>query len=343
LARAAQHRPIDAGRVDEVRIGVLGAAKVTPTALLKPARKVPQVRVVAVAARDRVRATRYAARHGIDVVHDSYDSLIDDPDLDAVYVPLVNSLHAAWTLRAVAAGKHVLCEKPFAVNAAQARAVARVAAGSGLVVMEGLHYRYHPLAERMRELSHGGTLGEICRIETSCCYPMPAFGNFAYRYELGGGSLMDAGCYAVHFLRTLGAGEPAVLSATAKLKRPEVDRAMTARLRFPGGATGTVTCSLWSSRWLSFRARVVGTEGELKVNNYMVPHLYHRLTLRRGRWVQRTRVPGGPTHEHQLRAFAAAVLRGDPPVVTPPEDAVANLEVIDRIYEAAGLRPRGLP
>jgi predicted dehydrogenase len=99
--------------------------------------------------------------------------LVNDPDIDAVYVPLVNSLHAEWTMRAIAGGKQVLCEKPFAANAAQAREVARAAAGSGLVVMEGLHYRYHPLAVRMQELSHGGELGGIQRVETSCCDPVP--------------------------------------------------------------------------------------------------------------------------------------------------------------------------
>jgi predicted dehydrogenase len=268
--------------VDEVRIGVLGAAKVTPKSLLKPARRVPEARVVAVAARDQTRARTYAAKHAIPRVHATYEALLADPAIDAVYVPLVNAVHAQWTLRAMQAGKHVLCEKPFTANAAQARRVADAAQASGLVVMEALHYRYHPLAARMQQISHSGELGELRHIETSTCYPEPAFTSHCYRYELAGGALMDAGCYAVHCLRLLGVGEPEVISARAKLIRPQVDRAMTAALRFPDGATGRTTCSLRSAHLLSFRARVVGSRGELRVSNYLTPQVLHRMAIRPG-------------------------------------------------------------
>jgi predicted dehydrogenase len=330
----------DGGSVDEVRIGVLGAAKVTPKSLLKPARQVPQARVVAVAARDQARARAYAAKHGIPHVHASYQALLADPAVDAVYVPLVPSLRAPWTLRAIQAGKHVLCEKPFTANAAQAQRVADAAQASGLVVMQALHYRYHPLAARMQQLSHSGQLGELRRIETSTCYPMPAFTSHCYRYELAGGALMDAGCYAVDSLRLLGAGEPEVIAAHAKLLRPQVDRAMTTTLRFPDGATGRISCSLWSRQLLSFGARMVGSRGELRVRNYLTPHVLHLLTVRRPGGTQRTRVPGETTYVHQLRAFAAAVQHGQP-VLTPPADAVASMRLIDAIYQAAGLKPRG--
>jgi predicted dehydrogenase len=128
-----------------LRIGVLGAARIAPNALLKPAREVPEVTVAAVAARDPARARAFARKHGVARVHDSYAELVADPDLDAVYVPLPNSGHAEWTLAALAAGRHVLCEKPLTANAGEARAVADAAAASGLVVMEAFHYRYHPL------------------------------------------------------------------------------------------------------------------------------------------------------------------------------------------------------
>jgi predicted dehydrogenase len=144
-----------------MRIGVLGAARITPTALIKPARIIDGVEIAAVAARDRRRAEAFAARWGVPAVHDSYAELLADPSLDAVYVPLPNGLHAQWTQAAVAAGKHVLCEKPFTANAAQARQVAGAAEASGLVVMEAFHYRYHPVARRMAELVHGGATGHI--------------------------------------------------------------------------------------------------------------------------------------------------------------------------------------
>src|SRR2546430_12233600 len=131
-----------------LRIGVLGAARIAPNALIKPAREVPEVAVTAVAAREPVRAKAFAARHDIPVVHDGYDALVADPDVDAVYIPPPNGLHARWCLAALAAGKHVLCEKPLTANADEARRVADVADGSGLVVMEAFHYRYHPLVGR---------------------------------------------------------------------------------------------------------------------------------------------------------------------------------------------------
>src|SRR3954453_3465142 len=130
-----------------LRIGILGAARIAPAALIKPARRVDEVEVAAVAARDRVKAERFASKHGIPTVHDSYESLLDDPTIDAIYNPLPNGLHGRWTIAALEAGKHVLCEKPFTANADEAEQVAEVEAATGLVAMEAFHYRYHPLAQ----------------------------------------------------------------------------------------------------------------------------------------------------------------------------------------------------
>src|SRR6202043_2465089 len=157
----------------------------------------------AVAARDRSRAEAFAARYSVPTIHDSYEALLADPSLDAVYIPLPNALHAQWTLAALEAGKHVLCEKPFTSNAAQAREVAAAAQGSGLVVMEAFHYRYHPLARRMSELVHGGQLGRIRQVSVAFCFPLLRRSDIRYDFGLAGGALMDAGCYAVHCLRLL--------------------------------------------------------------------------------------------------------------------------------------------
>ena len=323
----------------DLRIGVLGAARITPSALIRPARRIDGVTVAAIAARDRARATAAAARHGIAAVHDGYAAVLADPTLDAVYIPLPNGLHAQWTLAAIAAGKHVLCEKPFTSNAEQARTVADAAAGSGLVVMEAFHYRYHPLMARVLSLLADGTVGSIRRVETELAFPLPRFSDIRYNLALAGGALMDAGCYAVHSLRTLGGAEPEVVSARATMRSPGVDRAMVAHVRFPNGATGRVRCSMWSRHLLGVSARVVGDEGELRIFNYIGPHVYHRLSVRTParRWHER--VPGEPTYTHQLRAFRAAV-RDGAPVLTGPEDSVANMTVIDSIYRAAGLEPR---
>jgi predicted dehydrogenase len=321
-----------------VRIGVLGAARIAPAALVKPARLVGRVEVAAVAARDRSRAEAFAGRHGIPAVHDSYESLLADPSLDAVYIPLPNGLHARWTLAAIKAGKHVLCEKPFTANAVQAREVATAAEQSGLVVMEAFHYRYHPLGRRMAELAQGGELGAIQRVETSMAFPLPRFSDIRYDFSLAGGALMDAGCYAVHALRLLSPGDPEVTTARALTMRRDqrVDRAMTARFRLPGGGTGQVSASLWSSAVLAFRARAVGDRGTLTVTNYVAPQYWSRFIVTTSGRRRRERFDGEATYVHQLRAFAAAV-GGEPANLTPPSDSIVTMSLIDDIYTAAGL------
>ena len=327
-----------------VRFGILGAARIAPAALIRPAARSPEAVVDLVAARDHGRATAYAGRHGIPRVADRYEDVVSDPALDAVYLPLPNSLHARWTLAALEAGKHVLCEKPFTSNAEEARTVAaaatRARAVDGLVVVEAFHYRYHPLARRMREIVDSGELGRLRHIEAWMCAPIPDKSDIRYQYDLGGGAMMDMGCYVVHMARLLGGEEPEVRSAAAKLHSPDVDRALSAELQFPGGHTASVHCSMWSSSVLHLSARVVGDAGELRVANPIAPQYASWLTVRSGGG-RRTEFPARrPTYAYQLDAFCDAVLRGGP-VLTPPEDAVANMAVIDAVYRAANMRPRG--
>jgi predicted dehydrogenase len=323
-----------------LKIGTLGAARITPTALVKPARKVADLDVAAIAARDPERASTFATKHGIGRVHSTYADLIADPDLAAVYVPLPNSLHEEWTLKALKAGKHVLCEKPFTSNAAEAQQVADEAASSGLVVMEAFHYRYHPLAARMKDIVDSGVLGEIRHIETVMCIPLPLKDDIRYRYDLAGGATMDTGCYAIHQLRFLAGAEPEVVAASAKLARPNVDRWMQADFRFPDGRTGRMTCALWSARLFDLSVRVSGTDGELRVFNPTGPQYFSSLRVKAKSRTARERVRGDATYVYQLKAFVAACLKGTP-VPTGPGDAVANMRVIDEVYRAAGLPVRG--
>ncbi len=321
-----------------LRIGVLGAARIAPNALIKPARAMADVTVAAVAARDRARADAFASRHGIPTVHDDYAQLLADPAVDAIYNPLPNGLHGRWTIAALTAGKHVLCEKPFTANAAEAREVAEVAAGTDRVVMEAFHYRYHPVALRMLEIVTSGQLGELRHVEASFCFPLPRFADIRYRFDLAGGALMDAGCYAVHMVRLLG-GEPDVVSARAKLRGANVDRAMRAELAFPGGHTGRITCSMWSSDVLRISARAVGTKGEMRVRNPLAPQLGHRIAVRTAAGRRIERLSRRASYAYQLDAFAGAVRNGEP-VITDPADSIRTMTVIDAIYRAAGLPPR---
>ena len=323
-----------------LRIGVLGAARIVPFALLGPARDVPEVTVAAIAARDPRRAAAMARRHGIPRIHIGYEDVLADPDIDAIYVPLPNALHAEYSVRALQAGKHVLCEKPLAANAGEAERMAEAAARAGRVLMEAFHYRYHPLAVRMKEIVNSGVLGPIHRLEAALCFPVVRLHDIRYSYALGGGATMDAGCYAVHMVRFLAGAEPSVAGARAVLASARIDRRMTADLRFADGRTARITCSLFSSALLRIRVRVQGERGEMRVANPLLPHLWHRLVVRTPQGVRVERVPGDRTYTHQLRAFAHAATTGEAPP-TGPADAVANMRVIDAIYRTAGLQPRG--
>ena len=326
--------------MDTVRIGILGAARIAPAAVVKPAGNIGEAVIGAVAARDRSRAEAFATKHGIANVRASYAELIADPDLDAIYNPLPNGLHAEWTIAALEAGKHVLCEKPFTANTKEAEAVAAVAQRTGLVVMEAFHYRYHPLAHRMREIVESGELGPVQHVEAALCFPLPKYSDIRYQYNLAGGATMDVGSYTVHMARLLGREEPTVVSAQAKLRSPKVDRAMRAELRFPSGHTGRITCSLWSKWILQTSVRVVGDRGEMRVINPTGPHVWHRMRVITGGTTRAERFPRRPTYEYQLEAFCGAVLRGEP-TLTPPADSIANMRVLDAIYVAAGMTPRG--
>ena len=350
---------------EKLRIGILGAARITARALIAPARALsadtgpsgtgPSGTVAAVAARDGARAAQYAARHEIPVSFSSYEELLDSPDVDAVYIPLPNALHAPWTLRALAAGKHVLCEKPFASNAAEATEVAAAAAASGLVVMEAMHYRYHPLVQRLVTLIRDGAIGvpEHVQAWTSWAIGNPA--DIRYDYALGGGALMDGGCYAIDCVRLAGeaAGEtdPHVAGALASPMAGDgrVDRAAAAQLAFPGGLTGWFESAF--TRDGEFRAdvHVIGDAGHLWLRNFINAQEGLLVVTRDEEVVSEEHaadlrgdgdLAADTTFAWQLRTFAAAVRDGTP-CPTTADSAVTTMQLIDDAYQAAGLPVRG--
>lgn len=323
-----------------LRIGVMGAARIASAALLQPAQLQSAAAVVAIAARDRARAAEMAGRWSIPHVHADYESLVTDSTIDAIYIALPNSLHAEWTLRAMAEGKHVLCEKPFAMNASEAARVADAASAAGVVAMEAFHSLYHPLAQAMRDIVDGGSLGTITHISATFWGRDRPVGDIRRNYELGGGSMMDLGCYCVRFLRWLRPGEPSVTAAQAALWSPTVDQMMKAELLWPDGCRGTVTCGFRRWRIPMARLHVRGTQGEMIVLNPVMPQVAHLLVVRRGARVSARRVPGRSTYSHQLEAFTNAVRTGRK-VASDARDAVDNMRVIDAIYQRAGLPVRG--
>jgi predicted dehydrogenase len=333
-----------------LRIGILGAARIAPMALVRPARAVPEVEVAAVAARDPARARAFASKHGIPRAHDSYDALLADPAIDAVYNPLPNALHCEWTIRALRAGKHVLCEKPIASNADEAGRMAEAARASGCVLMEAFHWRYHPLAARMKEVLASGEIGSLRHLEVWFAFPMLLPGDIRWRWDLGGGAMMDTGCYTVSMVRQLARpersdgllpeGEPEVVAARAWLRSPQVDRRVEADLRYGDGRSARIVCSLLSCTLLRTSVRALGDRGEMRVLNPLAPQFGNWLRVRGRGGRRRERVRGEASYTHQLRAFTDAVRRGRA-LPTGADDAVANMRVIDAVYRAAGLRPRG--
>jgi predicted dehydrogenase len=319
-----------------VRIGILGASSFAPTTLINPARGNVEVVVAAVGARDMPSAAAFAAKYGIPKAHGSYEALIDDPDIDAIYVLVPTSMHGKWTRAALEAGKHVLCEKPFTANAAEAREIAELAAKSDRVVMEAIQFRHHPLTLRVEQIIASGELGKLERVDVALCVMLPTFSGNCYNYAFAGGATMDAGSYVANMVRTFGGSTPEVVAAQAKLRDPRVDRAMTAELRFAGGHTGRLRCALWSTNLFRATAKVVGDRGELRWLSPAAPHLFPRLSIRSDNGKRVERFPRRATYAYQIDNFAAAVLRGEP-VRTTPEDAVENMTVIDAIYRAAGL------
>ncbi len=322
-----------------LRIGILGAARIAPAALIKPAKRTGAAVVVAVAARDRDRAEAFARKHGVPRVAGSYLELIEDPEIDAVYNPLPNGLHGHWTRAAVQAGKHVLCEKPFTANADEARAVAEVVnLNPGVVVMEAFHYQFHPLARRLVEIVRSGELGNVTNIDVAFSAPLWRKGDIRYQLGLAGGATMDMGCYPISLLRLLVPG-PRVISAEAKLSSPAVDRAMDAHFSLPDGGSAHIGCSMFSSSVLRMHTVVQGDGGKISVFNPFAPQYGHRMKVTTSLGSRKERFSRRPTYDYQLDAFRAAVEEGAP-FPTTAVDAIRTMELIDAIYLAAGLPVR---
>ncbi|MEJ1229685.1 MAG: Gfo/Idh/MocA family oxidoreductase [Galbitalea sp.] len=321
-----------------IRIGILGAAGIAPEAVIDPARSVDEVEIVAVAARDRARGAAFAAEHGIPRVHERYEDLLADPEVDVVYNPTPNGLHGRWTVAAVAAGKHVLCEKPFTANAAEAREVAAVIADSDRIVIEAFHYRYHPLMTRALEIVGSGELGRLVSIEGGFGGMGRPKDDIRWSLPLAGGALMDVGCYPVHLVRTLAGAEPTVTAARAVVAETGVDGEMEIELRFPEGLSGKVRTSMQSPTPYVY-ATVVGEDAVLEIENAFIPMRGNSLTVRGAGGTRRETVTTEPSYVFQLRSLADVLLRGAP-VLTPPADSIANMEVIDAAYRAAGIAPR---
>ncbi|MFC9556694.1 Gfo/Idh/MocA family protein [Rhodococcus sp. NPDC056960] len=320
-----------------LRIGVLGASRIAEPAIVKPAQILGH-RLVAVAARDRGRAERFAQTHGVERVLDSYEAVIADPEVDVVYNPLANAFHAPWNLKAVEAGKAVLTEKPFARNATEAQLVRAAARERGVPIMEGFHYLFHPIIRRMFDLLEDGTLGALQRVEVVMRMPEPKPDDPRWRLDLAGGAVMDLGCYGLHVHRQLGrfaGGEPTVVTARAVERSPGVDESCDVDLVFPSGATGS---SINSMNWEQFEMilRLVGDRGEAFAHDYALQYGDDRITITTDTGTVVEHLGTRSTYTYQLDAFAQHLADGTSFPIDV-DDAVSTMELIDSTYRAAGL------
>lgn len=328
--------------MEPLRLGVLGAARIAENSIVIPAR-LTDTRLVAVAARDRRRAEAFAAIHGVERVLDSYAEVVADPEVEAIYNPLANGLHGPWNLAAIAAGKHVLSEKPFASNAEEAEEVRDAGEQAGVNVVEGFHYLYHPVTRRLHELIANGDLGEIERVEVTMVNPACAPDDPRWSLELAGGALMDLGCYSLHAHRVLApwlGGEPALVAARGGEREglPGVDEWIDADLVFPSGATGLARCHMAGDKQ-QLTYRVAGSKGEATIANFILPHTDDRLFVKTAAGERVEHLGSRSSYTYQLEAFTAFV-RGGVRMPTDSDDAVLTMRLIDQVYRAIGLEPR---
>jgi predicted dehydrogenase len=323
-----------------LRFGILGAAKIAPRGLIQPAKEGSEATVDVVAARDPVRAAAYAQEHGIPRVAQTYADVVNDPDIDAIYNPLPMNAHAEWTIAALKAGKHVLCEKPLAANAVEAERMVAAAAETGRLLVEAFHYRYHPLFLRVLEIVDSGQLGALQHMEGVFKVAIKDREDLRHRYDTAGGATMDLGCYPLHWMRQVARAEPRVVSARAEQGARYVDVTMRAELSFPGGVTGHMVTSMADHEPFNTYLRVEGENGSMLVKNPLAPHHGHDLELTLDGKTTHQTVDGFATYRHQLIEFVDAVRTGKK-LPTTGDDAINNMKLIDAVYRAAGLPVRG--
>ncbi|HEX4983046.1 MAG TPA: Gfo/Idh/MocA family oxidoreductase [Ilumatobacteraceae bacterium] len=321
---------------ERVRWGVLGCAAIATEKVIPAMQRSQRCEVVAIASRDRGRAAQTAENLGIPQHHGSYDDLLADPGVEAVYIPLPNHLHAEWTLRAAAAGKHVLCEKPLALTAAEAAGMVEGCRAAGVVLMEAFMYRLHPMWLRVRELVTTGAVGELDAIQVFFSYRNVDPANIRNIAEFGGGALMDIGCYAINVARWMFGSEPTDVRAAVRRDPTFGTDVLTSAVLDFGGRHATFTCSTQIED--DQRVHLIGTEGRLLVEIpfNIPPDRPTRIVHAAGGeppvapGIDVIEIPTADPYGAQCDAFSAAVRDGSE-VPIPPQDAVANMAVIDRI------------
>lgn len=319
-----------------VVVGILGAARIAPRAMIQPASKRRDTVIGAVGARSLERARDFAHRYGISRAYGSYHEVIADPDVTLVYCALPPSEHFTWSMAALKAGKHVLCEKPITMNADEAEILARAADGAGRQVIEAFHDRYHPAFRHFLQLVRAGRLGTVSHIRAEVMMKAKFDpDSFRYNPKMGGGALMEFGCYPIRWIRDLGGAQPRVVSASSIVNPLGADSTMRATFQFPGGAEGTILADgLADVPVVTSRISVVGSRGRADLEDSIASPADYRVST----WIDgahETRAIGHCTsYDHQLSAVCTAI-RTNSPAATSAHDFIPNMRLIDSVYRAA--------
>lgn len=323
-----------------IKIGILGAAQAAPSAIIEPVSLRDDCEISVVACRDRARGESFAEQHNIPDVETDYRKMVNRNDVDLVYNALPPSRHADLSIAALESGKAVLCEKPFAMNAMEARQMVAAAKETGLPLIEAFHYRFHPAFKRILEILQSGELGKVVRMEAVFVAPVPfREGEVRHTLSIGGGSLMDMGCYPVHWSRMVMGSEPKVIKSDCFTDQPNIDVTTKADLAFKNGATAVIECSMDTNRPFQSELKIWCKKGRLHFDNPLLPHSGHLITIERDGVIKTEVLDGRKTYDYQLEHMLG-IMKGGVELITGGNDAISNMEVIDNIYKHAGLPVR---
>jgi D-xylose 1-dehydrogenase (NADP+, D-xylono-1,5-lactone-forming) len=316
----------------KLRWGILGCARITRRGLIPGLRASARNELLALASRNPAQVQAWAQEFHVPKAYASYQEVLDDPEVDAVYIPLPNELHKIWVNAAADAGKHVLCEKPLALNAAEARAMVAYCRARGVVLMEAFMWRHQCRTTALRRLVAEGTIGELRLIRSSFSFPIDP-GDWRLDPTRGGGALWDVGCYGVSTARLFAGAEPEAAQAVARFGSTGVDLSLTAVLRFPGGVLGQIDCSFEQP----FRCvyELIGTRGILEVPDAYLPPARPTARLRGIDSAQDFVFDGYNQYAEMVDAFSLAVADDKHRLPDPAEDGLAQMTVLDTILKAS--------
>jgi D-xylose 1-dehydrogenase (NADP+, D-xylono-1,5-lactone-forming) len=313
-----------------MRLGLLSTANIN-NQILAGAAATDRIEVVAVASRNRAKADAYAAEHGIPRAHGSYEALLEDPVADAIYISLPNGMHHEWTMRALAAGKHVLCEKPYTRRPEEAEEAFDAADATGLVLMEAFMYRHHPQTKTVARLVREGAVGRLLAIKATFSFAMTDLTNVRAMPDLNGGALMDVGCYCVSGSRLV-AGEPVSVLAEQVVGKTGVDMALYGTLRFPGDVVAQLEASFLAPQRQALE--IVGDQGVLRVHAPWRVDWGGDVVLETESGSEIVTIEDGNSYTLELENLADAI-EGRAPALLGREDAVGQARVIDALYRSA--------